>query len=487
MFSSNIFETYSNEVKLQFEDGVQEQRFKYLKGAVVWCGRGYLGTDKDFVHHFDGLPKLFGFYFDEGTVTFKTKFLHNSLYKKTLAQGYLPPVVSFQTKKTRDKFRWKPWHLLNYILPVIKNKTPTTGALEVQNIYGHYLVNYEGLHYAEEIDINTLETLQARRLFKSKVPWNISSSAAAYISDPEETTYYNYLLEVHTWNLGQSATIYPAKIEPNLDVTYFDSVQLEQVGNIHNIVVTNNYLVIIESPERINVKKVIFNGSIFDSMEDLPSENNIFYIYDRYTMKLVRKIRSSFHFSFNHIINSFEEKNTIVIDLIEFSTYYKRLLQPDNPKDRLEMCNIPVRYRIDTRDYTIEREQIWDGLCEMPYHESKLEKRGYANYFVDRPDRQKWGLCSIYEGRTWIPEDGWLVVSSPIVFSDIIMIITADSTFEEFKFVLLEGATFEVIAEALIPTAIGQVAHGNWFDFGSTARPIAPFHSNAEILVSKSK
>ena len=81
---------------------------------------------------------------------------------------------------------------------------------------------------------------------------------------------------------------------------------------------TNNYIILIEYPFYWNIKKILTSAVILPSMEWLPQYSTKVIIIDIIKQEIIKTLYTEPFFAMHHI-NSYEENNKIILDLI----YYK--------------------------------------------------------------------------------------------------------------------------------------------------------------------
>jgi carotenoid cleavage dioxygenase-like enzyme len=463
MYGNFPQETGNGGIPLVFRAGSDLSRFKDYRGSAIWCGRGFSGGDGGSVASFDGLPKLFGMHFgDGGRVTFHQKFVRNATFAQAMKRGHVPPGIMVTPHATGGS-RWRPWHVTR-LLPGLNAPAPGTGALEVQDVGGRALVGYEGMSYAVEVDSKTLETRGEYRFGRARRPHIVSLGAACFAIAHRDASRYNYVLEHDLTKLGTRPVLRIFRLDAKLKPQYFEPAQLERCVCIHNLVATDNYVISIVVPEKIHLGRLLLHGNVLDALEMAESAETEFIVHHRHSGRLLQRFATKLRFTFNHVIHASEQGTELVIDLVRNTSPEQRLGIPRSAEDPLEMLGKATRYRIDLASEEVAQHELWDQWVEMPYVDGPREKPGYANFFTEPGKDQRWGICQIYERRIWLPDAAALVFSSPIVCDDLIMALVCDADFQNPRLVLLEGATFDVVAEAPIPGALGLVAHGGWIE-----------------------
>lgn len=465
MFGNELNETSETGVPLKVTTLARDRRWANARGAAAWCGRGYVGSAKGRVHPFDGLPKLYTIRLHDGQARFHTRFVRNRVHERTMHDGHVPPMVTVSPEATGAS-RWRPHQILRS-LDLMRRPDAGTGALEVQSVHGRTIVGYEGLSYAAEVDIESLATLREHRMSRAAGARFIAMGAAYLAPFHGDGTYYTHVLELDVLKLGMRPRFYPARIERDMSLTYFEPATLDACVDVHNLAVTARFVVAIVCPEKIRLDRIVLRGNVIESLVDDPARTNTFLVWDRKTGKLLHTIHSSLHFTFNHFVRSHDDGASIVLDLIECPSAQDRITLPKGPSDRFVMGGKVARYRVALGTHVITREEVFAGPCEMPASEPG-SPHAFANCFEDRPEGQAWGLCSIYDGRTFFPPDGARIFAAPLVHDDLIHVLAVDARFERYEWWCLDAPTLSVRAKAVLPESVGMVAHGNWFEL---ARP----------------
>jgi len=454
----------SEGVQLEWKK-IDKERISKLKGTVVWSGRGYAGSRTGRVHSFDGLPKLIGIDFNNGEISYRSRFIRNRIYHYAVKKKSLPPLIQLSNTATGHA-KWRIWNSLPYLSMLGKKaRALTTGALDIQKIHDKIFVGYDGLSYAVEIDLETFDTTREFRPAKKIGLMRIPTGAAAYVRS-KDGRFYNHAIANDIRRFGKHFTLCPFELMPDLKPKYFEKVKLSQLTSIHNITITDSYLIVILSPEKLNVGRLFKTGSVQEALEELPTKvGNELILYDRFSGKLIKRISMSQRFFFNHFIKSEEKGQKIQLDLIEIKELKNRLRLPATAEEKNHMMGVPVRYLVDIDSGAIERQVLWEGIdCEMPYRELPNEIYGIANYFEDSDQGQKLGVCSIYEKRYWFPENSWQVFNAPVVADGLVLVLVSRGDFSKQQLIALEASDFSVVGIADVPFRTALMGHGTWFD-----------------------
>ncbi|MCK6545187.1 carotenoid oxygenase family protein [Myxococcota bacterium] len=434
---------------------------------AVWVGRGFVGGEHGRVDAFDGLPKLHSIRLHDGCARLHTRFIRNDVYRRAMARGYLEPFITV-SPRVSGRSSWRPRHALRAA------SASGTGALEIQRVHGRFIVGYEGSGYTAEVDVETLETLGEHVLRPRNPPWRVVLGSA-FIPSASDGTAYATAVTLELWRPGARPRLEITSLDPDLRAAPFEVVELDAVVDIHNIAVTERFVVAVICPERMDLLRLTTAGNALAAIEARAGATNLFLVWDRRSGRLLRRISSRFHFSFNHVVRATEIGATVRLDLVENTSPTARITVPGRPTDPFVMGGAVVRYDVDLARGEVLRSEVFAGPCEMPAAE-RADGPAYANYFADVGGVQAWGLASIYDGRTFLPSNGWRVMSSPVVRDGLVHVLACDAQFERFAWWALDGASFELVADVALPEPLGLVAHGSWFDL-----PDAPTRARSNL------
>ncbi|XP_037010892.2 carotenoid-cleaving dioxygenase, mitochondrial isoform X2 [Artibeus jamaicensis] len=248
---------------------------KWLNGSLLRIGPGKFEFGKDkYNHWFDGMALLHQFRMEKGTVTYKSKFLQSDTYKANSVNNRIV-ISEFGTLALPDPCRNVFERFMSkFELPAI---TDNTNVNYVQ-YKGDYYVCTE-TNFMNKVDIETLEKTE-------KVDWSkfiaVNGATAHPHYDPDGTTY----------NMGNS-------------------------HGLHGM--TKNYIIFIEQPIKMNLRKLItskIRGKAFsDGISWEPQYNTRFHVVDKHTGQLLPGMYYSKPFVTFHQINAFEDQGCVVIDL----------------------------------------------------------------------------------------------------------------------------------------------------------------------------
>ncbi|XP_008063759.1 beta,beta-carotene 9',10'-oxygenase isoform X1 [Carlito syrichta] len=301
---------------------------KWLNGYLLRIGPGKFefGMDK-YNHWFDGMALLHQFRMAKGMVTYRSKFLQSDTYQANSAQNRIV-ISEFGTlalpdpcKNVFERFMSK--FELPGKLQVIVNSDAMSDNTNVNYVQykGDYYISTE-TNFMNKLDIETLEKTE-------KVDWSkfiaVNGATAHPHYDPDGTAY----------NLGNSygphGSCYnvirvPPKKE-NLEETIHGaqvicSIASSETGKpsyYHSFGMTENYIIFIEQPLKMNLWKLVtskIRGEAFsDGISWEPQFNTRFHVVDKHTGQLLPGMYYSKPFVTFHQINAFEDQGCVIIDL----------------------------------------------------------------------------------------------------------------------------------------------------------------------------
>ncbi|XP_054549074.1 carotenoid-cleaving dioxygenase, mitochondrial isoform X3 [Talpa occidentalis] len=297
---------------------------KWLSGCLLRIGPGKFEFGKDrYNHWFDGMALLHQFRVEDGTVTYRSKFLQSDTYKANSVHDRIV-ISEFGTlalpdpcKNVFERFMSK------FVPPAISDNTN----VNYVRYKGDYYVSTE-TNFMNKLDIETLEKTE-------KVDWSkfiaVNGATAHPHYDPDGTAYNmgnSYGLRGSSYNIIRvppektdlGETIHGAQV-----ICSIASAERMKPSYYHSFVcwnlsgMTRNYIIFIEQPVKMNLGKFItskIRGKAFsDGISWEPQYNTRFHVVDKHTGQLLPGMYYSKPFVSFHQINAFEDQDCIVIDL----------------------------------------------------------------------------------------------------------------------------------------------------------------------------
>ncbi|XP_033969267.1 beta-carotene oxygenase 2b [Trematomus bernacchii] len=291
---------------------------EWINGSFLRNGPGKfeIGNHK-FNHWFDGMALLHQFKITNGSVTYKSRFLSSDSYTANNEQNRIV-VSEFGTLTMPDPCK----NFFQRFLSRFELPKPTDNAnVSFVTYKGDYYVSTE-TNVMHKVDPETLKTTQ-------KVDWSkfvaVNGATAHPHTDPDGTTYNmgnSYGTKGATYNIIK---VPPTKntagdtLEGATVLCSIPSVEKSKPSYYHSFAMSENYVVFIEQPIKMDLLKIVTGKltgkSISEGISWDPKLNTIFHLIHKQTgelstIKYLAKALSTFH-----QINAYEEDGFLIIDM----------------------------------------------------------------------------------------------------------------------------------------------------------------------------
>ncbi|KAL2094961.1 hypothetical protein ACEWY4_009680 [Coilia grayii] len=273
--------------------------------------------NEHFNHWFDGMALLHQFKIKDGQVTYKSRFLRSDAYKQNSERDRIM-VSEFGTVAMPDPCK----SIFQRFLSRFEMIKPTDNAsVSFVKYKGDYYASTE-TNFMHKVDPATLETVE-------KVDWSqfiaVNGATAHPHYDPDGTAYnmgnsygakgifYNIICVPPERELADD-TLQGAKVLCSIAPT-----DKGKPSYYHSFAMSQNYVVFIEQPIKMNVWKIVTSKltgkGISDAIYWDPTQDTIFHLIHKQTgkvspVKYHTKAMSNFH-----QINAFEEDGFLMLDL----------------------------------------------------------------------------------------------------------------------------------------------------------------------------
>ncbi len=254
---------------------------------------------------------------------------------------------------------------------------------------------------------------------------------------------------------------------------------------IHDCAITEEHVVLVESPLRIAVLRALspLTGSFLDMLDWRPESGARFLLVDRATGD-VETAPAPPRFTF-HTVNAFREDGETVVDLVDFPDdgivdglgldRLRRGAFDGAPAGRL------VRHRIDVGDggtdggARVESERLFDGGVELPSVPPVARARPYRYAYAQSTDRPGANGLVKLDVRSGTAREWWergVYVEEPRVVrrpgadaedDGVVLAPALDVEAERTSLLMFDAATLEVLARARVPHAEPLGFHGRFF------------------------
>ncbi|KAG8434464.1 hypothetical protein GDO86_012731 [Hymenochirus boettgeri] len=290
---------------------------EWINGSLLRNGPGQFefGEDK-YNHWFDGMALMHQFKIKNGAVTYMSKFLESDSYKLNKSQNRIV-ASEFGTLAVPD-----PCKTL-YDRFMSKFKIDSTDNCNVNYVLykGDYYVSTE-TNFMRKVDPEALDTLE-------KVDWSkfiaVNGATAHPHYDPDGTSYnmgnsygkqgtrYN-IIKVPSQKSASEETLEGAQV-----ICSIEPQEKMKPSYYHSFGMTENYVVFIELPLKLNLMKIItskIRGKSFSSsLSWEPDFQTIFHVVNKHTGEPHSVLFYTKPFMSFHQINAYEDQGCIVIDL----------------------------------------------------------------------------------------------------------------------------------------------------------------------------
>ncbi|XP_039862344.1 beta-carotene oxygenase 2b [Simochromis diagramma] len=291
---------------------------EWIKGNFLRNGPGKfeIGNHK-FNHWVDGMALLHQFKISNGQVTYKSRFLSSDSYQTNKEHNRIA-ISEFGTVTMPDPCK----NVFQRFLSRFESHKPTDNAnMSFVTYKGDYYVSTE-TNIMHKVDPDTLETTE-------KVDWNkfiaVNGATAHPHTEPDGTTYnmgnsytskgsYYNIIQVPPTKKTEDETLEGATV-----LCSIPSVDKTKPSYYHSFAMSENYVVFIEQPIKLDLLKIMTGKlrrkSISDGLFWDPKRNTIFHLIHKHTgkvssLKYLAKPLSTFH-----QINAYEEDGFLIIDL----------------------------------------------------------------------------------------------------------------------------------------------------------------------------
>nr|XP_057942199.1 carotenoid-cleaving dioxygenase, mitochondrial [Doryrhamphus excisus] len=290
----------------------------WINGSLLRNGPGkFEFGNTHFNHWFDGMAMLHQFKMEKGQVTYMSRFLHSDAYKKNSEQDRIM-MSEFGTLSMPDPCK----NIFQRFFSRFEVPKATDNAnVNFVKYKGDYYVSTE-TNLMHRVNPENLETLE-------QVDWSkfiaVNGATAHPHYDPDGTTYNMGNSYGRSGAMYNIISVPPEKSETENYLTGAKVLCSIQPANkyqpsyYHSFAMSENYVVFIEQPIKIDLLRIItskMRGMTFsDAIHWDPSMETILHLIDKRTgevspVKYHTKALSTFH-----QINAFEEDGFLMLDL----------------------------------------------------------------------------------------------------------------------------------------------------------------------------
>ena len=434
----------------------------WLRGGLVRVTPAQMDFEARTVRHwFDGMAMLNRFGFDDGRVSYASRFLDTKARRKALATGGRS-IEGFATDPCKSLFQ--------RVQSVFSPDFTDNANVNLTRLGDEYLAMTE-TPIPVVFDPETLATLG-----RDEVPgkWGVLTTAHPH-QDPVTGELLNFAAHLGRRN---HYTIYARRSRTEDRVVA--TLPVKEPAYMHSFAVTERHIVLFENPLRVNPLKLLLSKKSFiHNFTWRPEEGVRIHVFDRATGVLTGTHQGPTSFVFHHI-NAFEDGGELLLDLCAYS----------GPEiiDMLELGRLrdgtaevpgarPQRYRVPLAGGDVRVEELADTDLELPRIDYRRRNgRAYRHAYGSTPAGAGFlkGLAKVdvTDGtvRTWSDEGCW--AGEPVFVprpggdredDGVVLSVVLDAPAERSSLVILDAASFEEIARADAPHVVPFGFHGQFF------------------------
>lgn len=435
----------------------------WLSGRLIRNGAGLFDIGETRVSHwFDGLALLRTYEFDDGDVRYTNRFLRTESYADAMA-GTATGQFATDTQGFRKAVRW---------LRQLGPPEPTDNAnVHVARLDGEFVALTEVPRWIR-FDGDTLAT---RGEFVPQDLHKHHMTTAHLVADPASGGHVGHALtfgRTHEYRLFRI----PPGSKRREQIT---RIETDRPAYVHSIGVSQDRIVLVETPLRIDITGALspFSEGFFDLLGWEESLDTRFYVVSRDSGEVLTETTTDPFFTF-HTVNTFDDGDDVVVDLIEFEDAG---IVEGLSLDRLDAQGfdaVPpgrlVRYRL-APDGSLARTRLYDGGTELPAVPRACKTRPYRYAYGQATDREGANGLVKVDTERGTAREFWerdLYVEEPCVVQHpdgdaeddgVVLAPALDVAAERSVLLCFDAATLAELGRAPLPHHLPFGFHGRFF------------------------
>lgn len=421
----------------------------WIEGTYVRNGPSkFFARDQALSHWFDGLSMLHAFHLEGGQCIYSNRFLETNAYQY-MKEGLLPPTGFSKT----------PSLSIDPLEGEFYPKRPNAVVNVAQ--FDQAAVALTEIPTPVTFDLESLKTIGVFN-YEDKLPKDRCYSTAHL--HEREGKIYGYLAEI-----GSTSRYIFYSQEKN-SRHELCSIPIADPSYVHSFSLTDNYLLFIDYPLRLNFERLLSGEGFIQSFEWNEEGESRFYVINRHTGACLKTIKGPPFFSFHHI-NAFEEGEKIIVDLIGYSDAqvifgkgdtdlgYRRLVI-----DHAVSCShvIEIEAELPRIHYELYNGKPYQFFYATCFRKNIHPSEAPPIYKVDvlKGTFQTWAQRGYFASEpVFIPHPEGKREDEGVLLS----ILTRHDHTDSFLLVL-DAVTLKEIARAHAPHGIPQGLHGKFFN-----------------------
>jgi carotenoid cleavage dioxygenase-like enzyme len=440
----------------------------WVAGTLVRNGPGTFRVgDQQYRHWFDGLAMLHRFTVAGGQVSYANKYLRSRAYDEARATGRIS-YSEFATDPCRSMFQ--------RVQSVFSPKITDSAKVSIAKIAEHYMALAE-TPIQVEFDPETLDSVGVFQ-YEPKTTGQMTTVHPQFDFASDEV--FNLVTRYHRVSHYR---IY--KLKGQLQPELASSLPVSQPAYMHSFGMTGNYFILSEFPLVVNpLHLLLWLKPYIENFRWQPQRGAPFWIIDRRTGKLVRKVEADPYFAFHHV-NAFERGDDLVVDIAAYpdadvlQAYYLNRLK--DPSLEVPFGNLR-RYRLPLKAGRASYEVISDQCLELPNFDTRRynmqdgyryvygvsidpqQRQGFYNQLlkvdVETGAALTWRQPGCYPGEPIFAGRPGRAAQDDGALLSVVLDAAAGTSF----LLVLDAHTFDELARAEVPHAILFGYHGAYFE-----------------------
>ena len=338
----------------------------WLSGTLVRTGPAKFEVgEQKFNHWFDGLGMLHRFQLEGGKVSYGNKFIQSKAYLHAMENDQIS-FREFATDPDPDKFHhvsqgYEPHGTDNAVINIVKIKDKVLATTQMP--------------MPIEFDPHTLKTIGTFD-FEDNLPDGFTTPHPQV--DAEGGFMYNWTISLDP---PVSHNLYRFDgIQRELLLT----IPTEEPSFLNSFALTEDYIVFVEQPYKLDYMKLIAGGTAFANCFDWkPEEPCKFWIIDKENGEVLRTMETDSFFFLHHINAYLESEESMVVDMV---TYKDPAILGALYLDKLRAGGpIPVplirRFRLDLNNDVVNSELLRDAFVELPRINTAFAGQYYQYFY----------------------------------------------------------------------------------------------------------
>ncbi|PQJ34547.1 beta-carotene 15,15'-dioxygenase [Salinibacter sp. 10B] len=438
----------------------------WLSGTLIRNGPAQFSVgDQDYRHWFDGHAMLHAFRMDNGTVSYRNRFLETKSRTEALAAGEI----------VRSEFATDPCRSLFGRVMSVFNPTPTDNAsINVARLDDQYVAMTE-TPLPVAFDPETLNTVGVVD-YDDDVDAQMTT-AHPHV-EPDTGTIFTYQTAFGRQSEYQICSLPSDRAKRTVRA----SLDVARPSYMHSFGMTEQYVILSEWPLVVDPLDLLLRGQPFiENFEWMPERGTRFRILRKADGAEVATCTADAAFAFHHV-NAFEQDGEIACDIVTYpdasiiDELYLDNLRGEKPSPGTGSLR---RYQLPLEGGRAPSHVLSEETLELPrLHEASARAQPYNIVYgigtrhegnfadqlvkidVESEEAQTWHAGGTYPGEpVFVPRPDATAEDDGVLLS-----VVLDPADDHSFLLVLDAATFAERARATVPHAIPFGFHGQFFE-----------------------